>query len=400
MTENLSILGIKKKGIKCFSLTEDILEREIQKYSNLLICSKDYTDEILYNCSGISLNEFLIFAKRIPPPELTARHDGPPIGLLIPSQLFEQIDWQQICKKNYNELFFYLVDLAIVSNPPTRIRAIQIPNKLQKYADIERKYNTFSVDIIVPHYGKENLLQCSLRHIENCKKDNFNIFIGLDSYTPKCLLETQLLQLPKHHFYGFIGELYGPYYIDQYLIRQGNGEIIFFQDSDDISCSNRFSMIANTFSSTKAEYIGSHEIRLDEINKCVSLFRFPLDVNKAFVGKPGHALLHPTSAILRRKYEEVGGFSTDRRFGLDYEFLLRAYFTTKIKNVDEFLYIRRRRMNSLTTADATGLDSSIRLHLTILMKDSFMKIKSGELKIENSDIRLRISSNSVQICYL
>ena len=57
-------------------------------------------------------------------------------------------------------------------------------------------------------------------------------------------------------------------------------------------------------------------------------------------------------------------------------------------------------MNSLTTADATGLDSSIRLHLTKLMKDSFMKIKSGELKIENSDIRLRISSNSVQICYL
>ena len=140
--------------------------------------------------------------------------------------------------------------------------------------------------------------------------------------------------------------------------------------------------------------------KLFSSNKCVSLFRFPLDVNKAFVGKPGHALLHPTSAILRRKYEEVGGFSTDRRFGLDYEFLLRAYFTTKIKNVDEFLYIRRRRMNSLTTADATGLDSSIRLHLTKLMKDSFMKIKSGELKIENSDIRLRISSNSVQICYL
>ena len=55
-------------------------------------------------------------------------------------------------------------------------------------------------------------------------------------------------------------------------------------------------------------------------------------------------------SVKRDVIQRVGGFSTFRAFSLDVAFWLSASLSTRIVNVDEFLYVRRRHPASLTIA--------------------------------------------------
>jgi hypothetical protein len=57
----------------------------------------------------------------------------------------------------------------------------------------------------------------------------------------------------------------------------------------------------------------------------------------ALAAGPGHALLLPASAGRMGAIKAAGGFSTNRTFNSDLEFLYRAFFFLRLRNVDEFL---------------------------------------------------------------
>jgi hypothetical protein len=138
------------------------------------------------------------------------------------------------------------------------------------------------------------------------------------------------------------------------FIEQSCNDLVFFQDSDDTPSTDRFDKIATYMKSSGCQLCGSHELRLDYYNRTVQAIRFPLDVIAALKTGPWHSLLHPSSAIMRDAYYECGKLSEEQTFGNDTKFLLYSYFVlNNIKNIDKFLYIRKKHPHSLTTAPGT-----------------------------------------------
>ncbi|MEI9928879.1 MAG: hypothetical protein WDN44_15850 [Sphingomonas sp.] len=112
--------------------------------------------------------------------------------------------------------------------------------------------------------------------------------------------------------------------------------------------------------SREADIVGCHELRCDELTRTVEAIRFPLDANRALAIAPGAAQLVATTVTRTDCFRRTGGFSTIRTFGADRQFQLRAHWSARMLNVDEFLYVRRLREGSLTTAAATGMQSQVR----------------------------------------
>jgi hypothetical protein len=139
---------------------------------------------------------------------------------------------------------------------------------------------------------------------------------------------------------------------------------------------------------TGAALVGSHELRLDELRGRVTATRFPLDVDAALRVRPHHPMLFPSTLIRRDGYFAIGGLSTDRAFAYDTQFVFRASFGLRLANVDEFLYIRRRRAGSLTTTPATALGTPIRVELLASWVRDFHAIKANRLTVGRSSLRV------------
>jgi hypothetical protein len=178
----------------------------------------------------------------------------------------------------------------------------------------------------------------------------------------------------------------GPYFVRQALAERSREEVLAFHDSDDLSCWDRFGCLEAERARTGCDLIGSNELRFDELEGDVTAFRYPLDASAALGMAPGHALFFPTSMITRAGFFRAGGLSTDRAFAYDTQFLLRAFFSLKIRNVDKFLYVRRRRAGSLTTSPETGMGTPIRERLAARWEHDFEEVKSGRLTLEGSSL--------------
>ncbi|MEB3225252.1 MAG: glycosyltransferase family A protein [Synechococcus sp.] len=174
----------------------------------------------------------------------------------------------------------------------------------------------------------------------------------------------------------------GPYRLLQTVIEATDYDYYLFQDADDWSMTQRLETLLAIAQTTHADLIGSQEIRLEEASQRLFAVTYPLDGNQALVEKPGHPLLHPTSLVKRDLVMAVNGFATGLRFGGDTEFLLRAALVGRVINSPDYLYVRRRRSNSLTTDPATGLDSPARQRLLETLKtrayDNYAALQRGE----------------------
>jgi hypothetical protein len=239
-------------------------------------------------------------------------------------------------------------------------------------------------DIIIPHRGPNTYLQNLLFYLNHI--NNINVHVGIDQLMPADLAKISK-QYPFYKFYIFETNPVGPYVIRNWLIDHSNSDIIFFQDSDDLPTSDRFLTLTDYIYKSGCQLCGSHEISVDSFNQIVRAVRFPANVNAALDYGPGHCLLHPASAVLRSSFYDCGKLSEERRFGNDTKFLYNSYFKLNaIGNIDEFLYIRRRRPNSLTTTPATMIGSEARLALMRKWIEDFNLVKKGILKLENSSL--------------
>jgi hypothetical protein len=174
-------------------------------------------------------------------------------------------------------------------------------------------------------------------------------------------------------------------------------DFIAFQDSDDFSTAHRLACLMHAAIDRRLDIVGSHELRLDEISREVLPMRYPLDVTAALSDRAGHPQLFPTTIVRTSHFRNVGGFSTIRTFGSDTEYLLRSHFSSQVGNVDEFLYIRRRRAASLTTSPLTALDAPGRLRLDSRWKHDFAEIKRGAMVLAQSSLRIRHAARQFMI---
>lgn len=80
------------------------------------------------------------------------------------------------------------------------------------------------------------------------------------------------------------------------LISLSESDLLFFQDSDDISCADRFEHIGHYMKENECQLCGSHEVKLNYFNRTVQAVRYPLDVMKAL--KKGSARIHANSLTI------------------------------------------------------------------------------------------------------
>jgi hypothetical protein len=258
----------------------------------------------------------------------------------------------------------------------------------------ERKSDLLPLDrtaaLIMAHRGKKSYLDVALTFIKRAASSSgLKVTIGLDvDDIDEYRSVSQSFQDFK--FYHVAPTPAGPYVVRQKLIDHSAEDILVFQDSDDISCYDRLVVQYAEMHRTKADLIGCHQIRVDEINKCVEAFRFPLDISAALsvqnsvplTYQAQEPLLHATAMTIREGLIDAGGFSTDQKIANDTQFMLRAYFTLRMRNVDAFLYIQRRHAEALTVSENTALGIPLRQHLGGMWAADFEAVKSGETRLE------------------
>ena len=250
--------------------------------------------------------------------------------------------------------------------------------------------------VIMAHRGRRRHLNAALRQVATNGTGCVRTCVGLDvenleDYEP--LFQNH----PSVEFAAFQPAPLGPYVIRQYLAESAAEPLLIFHDSDDISCSDRFPRQHAELLRHGCDFVGCHELRVDEVLERVTAFRFPLDVTGALREMPGHALLHGTGMIWRDSFFRAGGLSTDQRVANDTQFLFRAYFKLRIRNADAFLYLRRRHPDSLTEHPRTGIAVPLRAQLDNAWRADFHEIKKRRVVLENSSLRQMVRTEPFSV---
>lgn len=263
---------------------------------------------------------------------------------------------------------------------PGYIEIQQIPYIARPAADVTGvHFNT-----VLPHRGLLSDLKVCLHSLMNNRYENLSVDVCLDEKISKEALCDLKASFPTVRFSAVCPAAAGPYVIRQLLIDRLGGQHILYQDSDDIATSDRVRTIASSLSD--GCLVGSHELRFDQVNGCIYAVRYPLDVTHALNSKVAFPLLHSTSSLSVVDFQRIGGYSTDRAFANDTQFLYRCFFFVKILNVDEFLYIRKVHNRSLTTDVNHPLEQGVRLSLSTQWKADFEATKDEPQNLDNSSL--------------
>ncbi|HEY4085709.1 MAG TPA: hypothetical protein VGM43_07205 [Bryobacteraceae bacterium] len=239
--------------------------------------------------------------------------------------------------------------------------------------------------LVLPHRGSTAFLRASLKQIARAAGRPVKVRVGLD-VDDESLYTSFPEEFPDAEFFHFSPAPVGPYLIRQQLAERSPEPLLTLQDSDDLSCYDRFTSLSAALDATASDIIGSHELCLDELRAVVQPVRFPLDGSASLGICANHALLHATLLCRREAFFRAGGLATNLIIASDSQFLLRAWFSARIRNVDEFLYIRRRHATSLTNAPETVYDNPLRRRLSADWIRDFGAVKRGELTLEASTL--------------
>ncbi len=242
---------------------------------------------------------------------------------------------------------------------------------------------------VVPHAGSVRwLAECLARLVPQLRPGHDEACIGLDE-APGAASVRLRAAFPACWFGVLRRPGVGPFVVRQRAVERTTAPTVLFQDADDVPTLDRALRLATALEAAGLDAVGSHELRLDYLTGRVVAVRFPVDASAALRLAMGHPALFPTLLVRRRSLLAVGGFSTYLRFALDTQLLLRASFTWRLGNVDAFLYLRRRRPDSLTTAPATALGSPAREEHRARWRRDFAAVQAGRLTLAASSLAVR-----------
>ncbi|MBB5623586.1 hypothetical protein HDE69_004672 [Pedobacter cryoconitis] len=334
--------------------------------------------ELIYNQNPTT---FVILTPRKVPPLYAASEDEFVYSFSCNFQYFKRLaSLFNTPSYLFTNILFELLDQISKDNSEfTGILIKQLPFEGDKVISVN------SCNVVIPHRGDNEYLRNALSFLNHV--DGTEIYVGIDQEVTENLLRLKK-NYPNVSFYSFTPNPVGPYVIRNRLIDLSDNELVFFQDSDDIPCADRFVRISDYMKENGCQLCGSHELRLDYYDRTARSIRFPINVSRALETGPWHSLLHPASAITRKAFYDCGKLSEERTFGNDTKFLLSSFFIlNNIRNVDEFFYIRKIHPGSLTTSPDTMIGSSIRKKLTRTWNSDFEEVRERGMKLENSSLK-------------
>jgi hypothetical protein len=237
--------------------------------------------------------------------------------------------------------------------------------------------------VIIPHRGPVADLSACLDALAATIGPDDVIRVGLDVDDPLEYAHLAAVH-PKSELYASEPVPAGPDAIRQALTDQSSEELIAFQDSDDLPCSDRFDTLRAAIDRDGVQFVGSHELRIDELKGELIAIRYPTDASAAMQAGPGNPLLFPAGIIVAAAFRRAGGLSTPWPYANDTQFIFRSFFFTRVANVDEFLYIRRRHGGSITTSPDTGMGSPTRTEQGLAFESAFRLVRDGRLPLTDS----------------
>jgi hypothetical protein len=346
--------------------------------------TSEIDDSIALLCGEIPYGKtgFIALVPRAEAPQVNSCWSDPISSFLCSSEVFARFLDSGIGYRPRTLCFAVLQAIANSSLQVDCLLVRQIPFLERRLYRPETRANA----LVLPHRGDPVFLRTALQYIEKSAGNSPAIRVGLDVGD-----SSEYAAFPKENpgveFFDFSPAPVGPYVIRQALAERSPEPLLSLQDSDDLSCYDRFSVLGGALEETGCGIVGSHELCLDEMRWVVQPVRYPLDCIASLALCPNHALLHGTIMMRRNAFFNAGGLSTHMIIANDTQFLLRAFFSTGIRNVDEFLYIRRRHAGSLTNSPETACDNPMRRGLSEEWGGDFEAIRRGELTIENSSLR-------------
>jgi hypothetical protein len=337
----------------------------------------------------------IVLVSRRPPPVTQFRSDGPVFSFLCSPAVLKQAlthSPDAAARDLCFEVLHQILNGSI--EPLDRLMVRQIPAEpstgVQAHLDLP-------ATVIMAHRGPQHYLGTALHYLSKAERSaGLQVRVGLDVDTPddyRPLAECH----PTAEFFGVTPAPVGPYVIRQELAARSQEPLLTLQDSDDLSCYDRFATLALKIAGGECDMVGSHELRVDEIERHVVAVRFPLDATAALRERNCFALLHATLMIRRSAFFAAGGLSTDQLVANDTQFLMRAFFYHRICNADEFLYVRRRHRRSLTIAPETAAGNELRTRLDNQWTEDFEAVKRGELALEESSLRPMRATSAYRI---
>jgi hypothetical protein len=325
---------------------------------------------------------FIALVPREAAPAMDSSYCNPISSFLCSSEVFARFAALGIDCWARTLCFAMLRAIARGDMDVDRLLVRQIPSSRRRVYGRE----TAAKALVLPHRGDAAYLRAALKYARKSAGNSLTVRVGLD-VDEGGEYEAFPGEYPDVEFFQFSPAPVGPYVIRQELAERSPEPLLTLQDSDDLSCYDRFATLNDALAETGCDIVGSHELCLDEIRGLVQPVRYPLDCSASLALCANHALLHATLMTHRRAFFDVGGLSTHLIIANDTQFLLRAHFKSSIRNVDEFLYIRRRHAASLTSAPETVYDNPLRRRLSSEWTGDFNAVKRGELKIEESSLR-------------
>jgi hypothetical protein len=243
------------------------------------------------------------------------------------------------------------------------------------------------VRVVIPHRG-------DLAHLRNCLHRVAKAGEGLDLRVSVALDEDErpehealVRSFPAVQFFRVTPSGGGPYVPRHLLGMAAQEPMVVFQDSDDVPTRDRFRILLATAAARNSDVVGSHVLDVHEDVLRVKAMRYPLDAIAPLIRKPQNTVFHPATLVRTEALRAAEGFSTVRRMACDREFNLRAFFLSlDLRNVDDFLYVRRMRSDSLIHSADTGMKSAARKQLHEMWHEDFRRILAAEIDVRGSSI--------------
>lgn len=327
-------------------------------------------------------DQIFLLTERHQLPKYSGWEQGELTSFISSWDLFhERLD--QVEKLSHKKWAYFLIsEVYELKIKPKRLEVIQLPLATPKgLPDNDNK-----IHVILPHKGLAKDLEACLHSLESNPSSNYNVMVGFDDFEESPSQYRKLMETyDQCDFYQSEPSRTGPFVLREHLINELDDGLVLYQDSDDLSTSDRFDKLTKAITDND-QMIGSHEVVFDEIAETLKVRRFPLDVNLALKSKPAFPLLHSTAMTTVEGFRKVGGYSTDRKFANDTQFLYRCYFHLRIRNLDEFLYIRKIHKKSLTNVADHPLDGALRNQIGDTWRNDFIEVMNDRKELDETSL--------------